>query len=215
MFIAPYTHRLPADCDMEYQCTELGGRVTIEGRHRRLRRQCPRSMDLDLTIRPYKDDDHDDVRRLFIRVNRVLAPPSMKEAFERYIERSIAEEIGRIRAYYGEHDGRFYVARRGDAIVGMFGLERIDETTMELRRMYVALETRRLGIGRKLLEFAETVSRSLQINQLILSTSELQEAALAMYKNAGYRLLKTERANTSNVKTVGAGLLRYYFAKPL
>jgi len=48
-----------------------------------------------------------------------------------------------------------------------------------------------------------------------LSTSELQHAALALYRQAGYFLLREEVAETASNKTVGGGIRRYYFAKTL
>jgi hypothetical protein len=54
----------------------------------------------------------------------------------------LAEEIDRIAAYYREHGGGFWVAIRGDRLVGTFGLERALPDAMELRRMYVDAATR-------------------------------------------------------------------------
>jgi hypothetical protein len=64
-----------------------------------------------ITIRPFADGDASQVRELFIATNRLLSPPDLRDAFEAYIERSLAEEIDRIAAYYREHDGGFWVAR--------------------------------------------------------------------------------------------------------
>ena len=65
----------------------------------------------EITIRPFADGDASHVRELFIATNRLLSPPDLRDAFEAYIERSLAEEIDRIAAYYREHDGGFWVAR--------------------------------------------------------------------------------------------------------
>ena len=91
-----------------------------------------------ILIRPFQADDAIPVRQLFIEVNRGLAPPDMREAFEGYIQRSIDEEVGRIADYCAEKAGGFWVAVRGDALIGMFGLEP-SEMGMELRRMYTDL----------------------------------------------------------------------------
>jgi len=48
-----------------------------------------------------------------------------------------------------------------------------------------------------------------------LSTSELQYAALALYRQAGYLLLREEVAEMESNKTVGGAIRRYYFAKTL
>jgi hypothetical protein len=72
----------------------------------------------EITIRPFADGDAAQVRELFIATNRLLSPPDLRAAFEAYIERSLAEEIDRIAAYYREHGGGFWVAIRGDRLVG-------------------------------------------------------------------------------------------------
>jgi GNAT superfamily N-acetyltransferase len=169
----------------------------------------------EITIRPFTDDDSPQVRALFITVNRLLSPPDLREAFEVYIERALAEEIDRISAYYGQRDGGFWVTIQNDKLVGTFGLERALPDTMELRRMYVDPGTRRRGIARQMLRFAEDECRQRKVRKLELSTSELQNAALAFYKNAGYHLVYEDLAHTGSNKTVGSGIRRFYFEKSL
>ena len=168
-----------------------------------------------VNIRPFHADDAVQVRDLFVRVNRALAPPHMADAFEGYIARSLREEIDRIAAYYDEKDGGFWVAVEGARIVGMFGLERLSDDAMELRRMYVDPDAQRRGIARKMLGFAEDECRRRNVARLELSTSELQGPALSLYQNAGYALMREETAVAESNKTVGAGLRRFYFSKAL
>ena len=99
----------------------------------------------EVTIRPFTERDAAQVRQLFITVNRLLSPPDLRDAFEAYIERALTEEIDRIPAYYGERNGGFWVAVKGDEVVGTFGLERASDDAMELRRMYVDPSARRQG----------------------------------------------------------------------
>jgi GNAT superfamily N-acetyltransferase len=171
--------------------------------------------DRSISIRPFSEDDAAQVRDLFVRVNRSLAPPQMAEAFEGYIARSLREEIDRIPAYYGERHGGFWVAVEGPRIVGMFGLELLWAGAMELRRMYVDPNAQRRGIARKMLRFAEDECRRRNVARLDLSTSELQGPALSLYQNAGYDLTREETAIAESNKTVGAGLRRFYFTKAL
>ena len=168
----------------------------------------------EVTIRPFQEEgDAAQVRALFINVNRLLAPPPMRDAFEAYIVRSLTEEIDRIGAYYGERGGGFWVALRERKVVGMFGLERAASDAMELRRMYVDPSARRSGIARLMLRFAEAECRRLKVRRLELSTSELQPAALELYRHAGYRLLHEAVAEQASNKTLGGGVRRYYFEK--
>ena len=113
-------------------------------------------MDAEIIIRPFAEHDAAQVRELFITVNRLLSPPDLRDAFEAYIERALREEIDRIPAYYAERDGGFWVAVKGDKVVGTFGLERASNDAMELRRMYVDHLARRQGIARQMLQWAKT-----------------------------------------------------------
>ena len=145
-------------------------------------------VEAEVTIPPFAEQDAVQVRELFITVNRLLSPPHLRDAFEAYIERALAEEIDRISAYYGERDGCFWVAVKGDKVVGTLGLERASDDAIELRRMYIDPSARRQRIAWRMLQFAEDECRRRNVSRLELSTAEIQQTALALYRNRGYRL---------------------------
>ena len=95
----------------------------------------------------------------------------------------------------------------------MFGLERSSSDAMELRRMYVHPSARRLGIARAMLALAEAETRRSGSRKLELSTSELQPAAVELYRRAGYRLVREETVDQASHKTIGGGIRRYHFEK--
>ena len=166
-------------------------------------------------IRRYAQADHAAVRDLFIRVNRELAPPAMREAFEGYIERSLQEEIDRLAEYYAARQGAFFVVFEGETLGGMFGLEGLGAASAELRRMYVDTTYRGSGLARTMLAHAEQTCRDAGTPMLTLSTSELQPAALAFYRKSGYRLIHEETAAAQTNKTVGGNIRRFHFRKAL
>ena len=172
--------------------------------------------DQPVEIRAFEPSDATAVFTLFIAINRAIAPADQVEAFERYIARSIIDEIGDIPAYYHTVKGAgFWVAMQGENLVGFFGLESVYPGTAELRRMYVAPEYRRRGLGRRLLAEAEEMARQMGYHQIDLSTSELQNVALALYRRTGYEEIGEVIAETPSNKTVGGGIRRYHFAKRL
>jgi putative acetyltransferase len=166
-------------------------------------------------IRRYADADHTAVRALFIAVNRELATPELRDAFEKYMAVSLRDEIDRLAEYYALKQGAFFVAHDGDRLAGIFGLEGLGGAAAELRRMYVASSYRRRGLARIMLERAEQICRQAGTQTLTLSTSELQQAALAFYRNAGYALAREETAAAQTNKTVGGDIRRYHFEKDL
>ncbi len=170
-------------------------------------------MNEQIIIRPFTEADAPEVRALFIRINRLLAPADLKDAFETYIASALCQEIDRIPEYYNEKGGAFWVAVIDARVVGMFGLEPSGPEAMELRRMYVDPDWRRRGIARKMLQFAEDHCRAHHLSRLDLSTSEVQSDALSLYRNAGYQLVREEIADAASNKTIGGGIRRYLFCK--
>ncbi len=170
---------------------------------------------MTLNIRSFKPKDAAQVEALFINVNRAIAPPDMADRFEAYITASIAEEIGRIKAYYAAKNGQFWVAYEGNILVGMVGVEQHGNDAMELRRMYVSPNHRRKGIAHKMLGFVENWCRNVGISTMVLSTSELQPAAIKFYETSGYKLTGESSAQVANNKTIGGGIRRRYYSKGL
>jgi len=169
-----------------------------------------------LLLRPYEHKDQKAVRTLFKRVNRDLAPAHMKQAFEAYVELSLKEEIDIIPQYYNAERGRsFRVAVKGTSVCGFFGLEPTGDSTIELRRMYVDPSYRRRGVARWMLDQAERISRQEGWTKMVLSTSELQSAAVMFYRSTHFTLVRDELVSTTTNKTVGRGIRRLYFEKSL
>jgi GNAT superfamily N-acetyltransferase len=167
-------------------------------------------------IRPYRPEDREAVIDLFIRINQSLAPPEFRAAFEAYVARSLAEEIGRVDEYYHADLNRsFWVATNASQLLGYFGLEPAGDGAIEVRRMYVEFAFRRRGIARALLAHAERHARNHGFSRMVLSTSSLQRPALALYGSAGYVLLRQETAAEASHKTIGHGILRFHFEKNL
>jgi GNAT superfamily N-acetyltransferase len=164
-------------------------------------------------IREYMPSDHAAVRALFVQINRELAPASMQAEFEAYIKRSLEVEVDRIPAYFAERHGSFWVAELEGRLAGNYGLEMVRAGTAELRRMYVDREVRRRGIGTAMLAHAEAICRGLGFTEITLSTSELQPAAIELYRAAGFEQTGQYVAENGTNKTVGHGIRRFTFRK--
>lgn len=82
--------------------------------------------------------------------------------------------------------GCFVVLFNGDRPVGCGGLQRHDDLTGEIKRMWLHPELRGLGMGRDLLTRLETEATSLGYEAVVLDTNAALSQALAMYANAGY-----------------------------
>jgi putative acetyltransferase len=165
-------------------------------------------------IRAYQHADTAGVVDLFIRINRELAPIDMREQFEQYIQTSIDGEMSRLADVFSSTKrNAFWVVEADGDIIGMFGIESRSDESTELRRMYLDRRYRGCGIAQRMLQCAETRARELGFVKLILSTAEVQRAAIAFYRRSGYRLVRHEQADTMSTRTVGGGLRRFHFEK--
>jgi ribosomal protein S18 acetylase RimI-like enzyme len=70
----------------------------------------------------------------------------------------------------------------------MFGIESRSDDSTELRRMYLDRRHRGRGIAQRMLQRAETRAHELGFAKLILSTADVQKAAIAFYRKSGYAL---------------------------
>ena len=141
-----------------------------------------------LNIRTFHPADAGAVRLLFAQSMMDFAGNSA-QAVETYVESSLADDLADISFHYlrlpGDH---FWVAEVEGQIKGMVGIQRKDEKEAELRRMSVAKDARRQGIGWALLEITESFCREQGYQQIRLTTVTLLQPAIAMYTRFGYRL---------------------------
>ncbi|MFA5884486.1 MAG: GNAT family N-acetyltransferase [Acidimicrobiia bacterium] len=82
--------------------------------------------------------------------------------------------------------GVFLVAWDGDAAVGCGGVRSHDDTTGEIKRMYVAPDARRRGVSRIVLRALEDRARAIGYTRLVLETGTKQPEAIALYESEGY-----------------------------
>jgi putative acetyltransferase len=83
-------------------------------------------------------------------------------------------------------NGVFLVARDGGRAVGCGAVRRIDESTGEIKRMYVDPKRRRSGLGGRLLAELERHARELGLRRLVLETGERQPESIRLYERAGF-----------------------------
>lgn len=83
--------------------------------------------------------------------------------------------------------GTFLIAR--DSIgraVGCGAIRLIDSNTAEVKRMYVDPEHRGAGVGRAVLQRLEAAARELGATRAVLETGIHQQAAIELYRRAGF-----------------------------
>jgi putative acetyltransferase len=83
-------------------------------------------------------------------------------------------------------DGTFLLAVLDGRAVGCGGLCRFDETTAEIRRMYVVPQARRQGVSRAILGALLDAGRELGYTRARLETGTAQREAIGLYESAGF-----------------------------
>jgi DNA-binding MarR family transcriptional regulator len=91
--------------------------------------------------------------------------------------------------------GAFLVARSDGAVVGCGGLQRVDDRTAEIKRMWIHPDWRGLGLGARLLARLEDIGRRRGDVQAILDTNETLVEAVALYERSGYQAIERYNDN--------------------
>ena len=82
--------------------------------------------------------------------------------------------------------GAFLVGYLGDRPVACGGIKARGDGVAEVKRMWVAPEARRRGLGRRLLAALEGAARAAGHDRVVLDTSARQPEGRALYLAAGY-----------------------------
>ena len=83
-------------------------------------------------------------------------------------------------------DGTFLLAVLDGEAIGCGGLCRFDETTAEIRRMYVMPHARGQGVSRAILAALLDAGRELGFTRARLETGFAQRAAIGLYESSGF-----------------------------
>lgn len=104
-----------------------------------------------------------------------------------YVQESLSDDLADISSSYLDSPGScFWVAEVDGEIKGMVGVQRRSDDEAELRRMSVASDARRRGVGRKLLETVEEFCRKCGYARVRLTTHTMLKPAIALYRKNGY-----------------------------
>ena len=87
---------------------------------------------------------------------------------------------------FREPTGRFIVAMDGDAVAGCGGVQLLESTVAEIKRMWVSPEHRGQGVGGRLLSHLEELASGLGADTVRLDTNTVLTEAIRMYTTRGY-----------------------------
>ena len=86
-----------------------------------------------------------------------------------------------------EGRGTFLVARLDGVVVGCGAVRQREDTTAEIKRMFVDPAARGRGVGRRILEELEAWAVTAGMTRLVLEAGDRQEEAIRLYRVCGFR----------------------------
>lgn len=89
--------------------------------------------------------------------------------------------------------GTCYALKTPPEIVGVIVLHEVDPSTMEIRNIAVRETAQGKGFGKRLLQFAERISREQGYAKLIIGTGNSSIGQLALYQKAGFEMKRIEQ----------------------
>ena len=93
----------------------------------------------------------------------------------------------------------FVIARIDGEPVGCGALRPLDETTVEVKRMYTRAAYRRRGVAQAIMAEFERLARDFGYTTIKLQTGPLQPEAAALYERVGYRRIPRFSGNWERV----------------
>ena len=125
-----------------------------------------------------------DVPAVMLLIGRVFAEYGLllMPAFE-------VPDLLRFNAHYTPPSGAFWVVREDTRVVGSVGVERHDDRTAELHRLYLDSTLRGRGIGRALVETVLDWAREQGVCRLVLWSDTRFEQSHRLYRQLGFEQL--------------------------
>ena len=104
-------------------------------------------------------------------------------------------EMEELSEMYNEKNGGLFLAFKNDKAVGVAGLRRFSITESEVKRMYVKVEARGLGIGKLLLLKCIETARKAGYKKIKLDTADFMQSAIKLYTDNGFVEISAYRYN--------------------
>jgi ribosomal protein S18 acetylase RimI-like enzyme len=117
---------------------------------------------------------------------------------QQYIDESIGDDLNNLERVYLSRTsspcGAFWVATRPNEseILGMVGLQYLNDSECELRRMSVSPKARRMGVGSRLLKNLLSFAKDQGYAKVLLSTGTIMYAGRQLYEKHGFTKTKEE-----------------------
>lgn len=132
-------------------------------------------------------EDIEDARNLFREYEAAIGIDLCFQNFDR--------ELAELPGDCASPEGRLVLASEAGKLAGCVALRKIDESTCEMKRLYVRPEFRGKGIGRQLAAFIINSAREIGYKRMLLDTLPSMKEAIALYQTLGFKATEPYRFN--------------------
>jgi putative acetyltransferase len=141
----------------------------------------------EIIVRPATNQDCQNVKDLVFGVLREYGLDPAPEGIDR--------DLDDLQASYIDRGGIFEILEDEDGkLLGTVGLYPLDESHIELRKMYFSKEIRGQGLGNKTLQRMIDLARKKGFRQISLETASVLKEAIGLYKKFGFIEKQDEHA---------------------
>lgn len=132
------------------------------------------------------------------RIRPAVSPADVALAQELFLEyeksigislcfQNFAEEVASLPGAYAPPDGRLLLAKHGGRLAGCVALRKIGDGVAEMKRLYVRLGFRGMGVGRQLAAAVVDEAKAIGYRAVRLDTLATMREAQALYLSMGFR----------------------------
>ena len=109
------------------------------------------------------------------------------------------DDLKNIQSVYLDNGGQFLVGLDDQKIVAMGALKKVDQKTVEIKRMRVHPSKQGLGYGKQMLSELTQNARKIGYSKVVLDTTTKQIAAQQMYLKDGFKEVKRGKMGSFEV----------------